>query len=91
MNFKKFKDGILITVKVKPNSPKFSVELSDNKILISCKSPPKQNKANTEIIKELRRNFKNNVEIVSGLSSRNKKILIHGLTEQKFLSFLTKL
>jgi len=91
MYLKKFKDGILITAKVKPNSPKFSIEINNNRILINCKSLPKQNKANIEIMKELTRTFKKNIEIISGLSSKNKKILIHGITEQEFLSGLRKL
>ena len=91
MYLKKFKDGILISAKVKPNSPKFSIEINNNRILISCKSLTKQNKANIEIMKELTRTFKKNVEIISGLSSKNKKILIHGITEQEFLSGLRKL
>jgi len=42
-------------------------------------------------MKELTRTFKKNIEIISGLSSKNKKILIHGITEQEFLSGLRKL
>ena len=75
-------NNFLITVKVKPNSPKFSINVKD-KIIIHCKSPPEKNKANLEIMKELKKLFKKDVEIVSGSKTRNKKILIHNISENK--------
>lgn len=78
---KKVINGIILEAKVKPNSPKFSIEINDN-IIIHCKSHTKQNKANLEIIKELERLFKTRVEIIKGLTSKNKSILIHNITEQ---------
>ena len=77
---KKVRDDVVLNVKVKPNSPHFSIE-SNNNFIIHCKSSPKQNKANIEILKELERLFKTRVEIISGLTSKNKSILIHNITE----------
>ena len=81
-NIKKVRDGVILSVKVKPNSPKFFIESNSN-IIIHCKSSPKQNKANIEIIKELERLFKTRVEIISGLTSKKKSILIHNITKQE--------
>lgn len=80
MCFKKINSGILLTVKVKPNSPQFSIKFNDQ-IIIHCKSHPEKNKANLEIIKELKRIFDRKVEIILGLKSKKKKILIHNITE----------
>jgi hypothetical protein len=78
---------MIIEVKVKPNSPKFSINIKD-KIIIHCKSPPEKNKANLEIIKELRKLFKKDIEIISGLKSKNKKILIHNISENQMNEIL---
>jgi len=89
MYLKKFKDGIILSVKVKPNSLKFSIELND-RVTIHCKSPPKQGKANIEIIKQLKRIFSRDVTIVSGLKSKNKNIFIPRITEKEFKKLFSK-
>ena len=77
------KDKIIVELKVKPNSPKFKIEKKNNQIIIYCKSPPEQNKANREIIKELKKLTGCQVEITSGLTSKKKKIIIHNITEKE--------
>ena len=74
---------VSIEVVVKPNSPKFRIEKKD-KIAVYCKSKPEDNKANLEIVKELQRLFKTEVQIIKGLKSKKKTILIHGLSPEKF-------
>jgi len=78
---------IILTVRAKPNSSKFSVDVG-NEIVISCKSPPKNNKANVEIVKELRRMLKKDVTIESGLKSKKKRIKIHNITRQELMELL---
>lgn len=72
----------IIQIKVKPNAPKFLVEINDQ-IIIHCKSPPKQNKANLEIIKELKRFLKKDVEIISGFTAKKKRILVHNISGEE--------
>ena len=74
---------MLLNAKVKPNSPKFKIEKKDNQIIIYCKSPPEQNKANIEIIKELEKLTKQEVRIIKGLTSKKKSIIIHNITERE--------
>jgi len=75
---------MLLNAKIKPNSPKFKIEKKNNQIIIYCKSPPEQNKANIEIIKELQKLTKQEVRIIKGLTSKKKSILIHNITESDF-------
>lgn len=76
-------DNLIIEVTVKPNSPKFKVEKGD-RIIIHCKSKPEDNKANIEIKKELERLLKTEVNIIKGLKSKKKTILVHGMDDDKF-------
>ena len=61
-----------IKVKVKPNSKEQSIEKKENFYLVKLKSLPKDNKANLELIKLLKKHFKKEVKITSGFTSRNK-------------------
>lgn len=68
--------GVLIEVRVKTNSPKFTLSRSGDEVVIEVTSPPKEGKANTEIVKSLRKLTGHEVEIVKGLKGKKKLILI---------------
>lgn len=57
----------------------FKVEFDKEKefILIKTTQQPEKNKANKEILKELKKIFKSDIEIVSGIKSKEKKIKIN--------------
>ena len=75
MNIRKyFKDGLLI--KVIPNSNEASIAENNGQIKIYLKSPPRNNKANLELIKFFKKEFNLRVEIVSGLRGRKKVLMI---------------
>ena len=62
-------------VDVKPNSKEQSIEEKDDGLLVRVKSPPVGNKANTELVKLLKKHFKGKkVKIKTGFKS-NKKII----------------
>lgn len=65
-----------ISVAIKPNSRAPGVEkLSDSKYLVRVVSPARRGSANKELIDLLAKSLripKGNMEIVSGLKSRNK-------------------
>jgi uncharacterized protein len=65
-----------ISIKVKPNSREGGVEeVGPNQFLVRVKAPPKEGKANQEVIESLARYFglsKSRVIIVSGLRSKQK-------------------
>ena len=81
---KKIENGLIIQVKVKPNSPKFKIEKKNGDIIIHCKSPPEDNKANREIIKKLKKTTNQEVGIVKGLTSKKKSILLYNIGEEEF-------
>ena len=85
--------ALIVEVKVVPNSGKneWAIEKSGS---LKCflKSLPEKGAANRELIKNLSKLLKltqSDIEIVSGLTSRKKRIKIHtDLTLEKFYSLL---
>ena len=83
MNIKETKDCTIITIFVKPNSPKFKIEFDGDEIIIHCTQEPVKGKVNKELIKELSKLFHAKVELVSGLTSKQKQLLICGIEKAK--------
>ncbi|MCW4007789.1 MAG: DUF167 domain-containing protein [Candidatus Bathyarchaeota archaeon] len=73
------KEGTLIEVFVKPNQPRFSVKLEGDEITVLCTEEPVKGKVNKELIKELSKLFHSDVEIVSGLTSRQKRLVVKNM------------
>ncbi|MDD5192822.1 MAG: DUF167 domain-containing protein [Candidatus Nanoarchaeia archaeon] len=69
---------MILKIKVKPNSRKQEIEkIEGENYKISLKSKPKDNKANIELLKLLKKHFNvesKNIKIIKGLKSRNKII-----------------
>ncbi|HEV7699277.1 MAG TPA: DUF167 domain-containing protein [Pyrinomonadaceae bacterium] len=80
--------SVEITVRVVPRASKSEVVGLTNGILkIRLTSPPVDGAANTELIRLLAKTFsvaKRDVTIVSGQTSRNKRIAIDNLSQSKF-------
>jgi uncharacterized protein (TIGR00251 family) len=82
--------GVLITIFVKPNSSKFAIELDGKDIVVYATKEPEKGKVNKEILKELTKLFHtNNVELVSGATSRQKQLII-GIDKEKLEQVLKK-
>jgi uncharacterized protein (TIGR00251 family) len=79
MSIAECKDGVILTVFVKPNSPKFQIELDGAEIVLHCTEEPLKGRVNKEIIKELTKLFHAKVELVSGATSKEKKLFVVGL------------
>ena len=73
---KKTKNGLLVEIFVKPNSGRFEVEKTGEGFIIKTKNRAERNMANKEIIKNLSKYFDCEVEIVKGLKSKNKIVLL---------------
>lgn len=77
-NFPKIVNKMLLHIKVKPNSSKQSIEsFGDNRYLVYLKSAPENDKANTELINFLSKEFgtpHKNINIKFGRTS-DKKII----------------
>ncbi len=89
MRLTETKNGTIIEVFVKPNSPKFGVSIEGDEIVVRCKQEPVKGKVNKEIIKELSKLFHTQVEVVSGLTSKEKKLFIQAIDKsgvEKILS-----
>lgn len=76
MKPRKTSQGTVIDIYVRPNSGQFQVKIEDDEIVVLCRESPVKGRTNRELTKELSRLFKRRVKIVSGSSSRHKKILI---------------
>ena len=83
MSISETKDGVIISVFVKPNSAKFKIELDGDEIVLHCTEEPVKGKVNKEIIKELSRLLHTKVELVSGATSRQKQLFVRGLAKNQ--------
>lgn len=77
-----------IRVTVFPKSGRFEIRSKEGEIKVYLKSPAESNKANLELMKELRKKLKVQVRIVAGLTSR-KKTLEVDLPEQDLKRLLS--
>jgi uncharacterized protein (TIGR00251 family) len=76
MKLTETKDGTIIEVFVKPQQPKFDIKIDGDEIIVFSTEEPVKGKVNKEIIKELTKRFQGKVELVSGLASKQKQLLI---------------
>jgi uncharacterized protein (TIGR00251 family) len=81
MSIKENENGVILTIFVKPNSSKFKIELNEEEIVIYATEKPENGKVNREILKEFTKLFHVQVELISGVTSREKKMLIKGMNK----------
>jgi len=79
MKINEVKDGSTLEVYVKPNSKEFKIMVEKDEIVVFCKEEPFKGKVNKELVKEFSKLFGRRVELVSGFTSKNKKLLIKGI------------
>ena len=84
-------NNVLLSVTAKPNSHKFKIMIDENRLIICLKSRPEDNKANTELVKELERLLKKHVSILSGEKSKKKKLLVYNATESEIRCALSRI
>jgi len=83
MSISETKDGVIIKVFVKPNSPKYKIELDGDEIIVYSTEEPVKGKVNKEIIKELSKLLHVKVEFASGLTSKEKQLFVKGMGKQQ--------
>lgn len=83
MKITQIKDGVIITIFVKLNSPKFSIEIGDDEIVVNCTKEPVNGKVNKEIIKEFTKLLHLKVELTSGFTSKEKRLFAKGIGKQQ--------
>jgi uncharacterized protein (TIGR00251 family) len=82
------KEGTILEVFVKPNQPEFRVTIDEDEILVSCTEEPVKGKVNKELTKAFSKLFHAKVEIVSGLASKQKRLLITGTAKSEVENLL---
>ena len=76
MKLTETKDGVIFDIYVKPHSSKFEVRVEGEEIVVLSSEEPEKGKVNKEIIKEFTKMFHKPAEIVSGATSRQKRLFI---------------
>lgn len=76
MKIRDAKQGVILEVYVKPRSREFRIEADGDEIVVFCREEPVKGKVNKELIKELSRLFNKEVKLVSGFTSKQKRLLI---------------
>lgn len=90
MSIKKTNGGVILSIFVKPNSTKFRIELDGDELVVYATEEPERGKVNKEIIKELTKLFHAPVDLVSGSTSKEKKLFIQGVGVQEVQRLLQK-
>ena len=83
MKITETKNGTVIEVFVKTNQPKFNIKVDGDEIIILCTEEPVKGKVNKEIIKELSKLFHAKIEITSGFTSKQKRLLIKNISKKE--------
>ena len=93
INIREVENGIVVSVKVQPNASKDMVvgEHADQ-LKIAVTVAPEKGKANKTVIKVLSKLLgvkSSDVEILSGETSREKKVFIRNITKEGFSKLAT--
>jgi hypothetical protein len=92
---KKTQNGLIVKVKIVPNSSKNDIILEDEFIKIKITAQPIENKANKALIEFISKRFKipkTSIGIVKGETSKEKTLLfkIDEIKQMELISSLTK-
>ena len=82
MSIEETKDGVSVTIFVKPNSPIFKIEFDGAEIVVYSTEEPIKGKVNKEIIKEFTKLFHSKVELALGSTSKKKQLFVKGMEKQ---------
>ncbi len=83
---KETKEGTLLFIHVQPKAKKNSIEGIDEwrgRLKVKIKAPPVEGKANKEVVKFFSKLLGAGVEIVKGETSREKDLLVRGLSAEE--------
>ena len=83
MKITEVKEGLILELYVKPNSKEFKIVVDGDEIVVFCREMPTKGKVNKELTKEFSKLFHNKVELVSGFTSKQKKLLVRGVEKDE--------
>ena len=87
-------DGLIIKIKIVPNSSKNEIILEDEFIKVKVTAQPIENKANKALIEFLSKEFKipkSQIEIVKGTTSKQKPLHISKKEKKKKSNIISQL
>ena len=91
---KDVENGLIIKIKIVPNSSKNDIILETGFIKVKITAQPIENKANKALIEYLSKQFKipkTNIEIIKGDTSKEKTLMLKTQDENKKAEIITKL
>lgn len=91
MKLIKSAEGVVLDVYVKPKSREFKILVEDEGLVVFSREAPVKGRVNKELAKELTRLFEKRVDIVSGLTSSNKRILIRDASVEEVNEVLSRI
>ena len=83
MSIKETNDGIVITIFVKPNCPKFKIEFDEREIVVHSTEEPEKGKVNKEILKEFSKLLHAKIVLASGATSKQKTLFVRGVRKSQ--------
>jgi len=69
-------DGVIVEVFVKPKARSFRIVVEGDEVVVFCEEEPVKGRVNREIVKEFSKLLRRKVELLSGLTSKQKRLLI---------------
>ena len=87
-------EGLVIKIKIVPNSSKNDIVIEENFIKVKVTAQPIENKANKALVEFLSKNFriaKTNIEIIKGETSKDKTLLFKIYDENKRSEIISRL
>jgi hypothetical protein len=82
--------GLILDVYVKPRSKEFKILVEGDDIVVHCVEEPVEGRVNKELVKKLSRLFGGKVEVVSGFSSKQKRLLVRDADKSEVERALTR-
>lgn len=91
--FKQTKDGLLLNLKIIPNSSRNDIVVLDDVVKVKITAQPVEGKANKALIEFLSKELripKTSIEIVRGISGKEKTLLFRSFDDEKVKFFKDK-
>lgn len=91
--FKQTKDGLLLNLKIIPNSSRNDIVVLNDVVKVKITAQPVEGKANKALIEFLSKELripKTSIEIVRGISGKEKTLLFRSFDDEKVKFFKDK-
>jgi uncharacterized protein (TIGR00251 family) len=91
MNVRQTKEGVILELFVKPRSKEFGITVEENGVVVHCREEPVKGRVNKELIKEFSRILNKKVELVSGFTSKRKRLLVRNAEKSELEQILQRI